>query len=556
MIQFFKKNQQCEIFLKPPLQENDFKQVEYLLNSKEYLSWRIEFGRIYSINASFVNLLYFEIFKNMKKITLVTHKIKLNRYLHKLGFETHFVSLIKDDIVKAEQVKIVLIGGSADSSQKILDIVKAIEFKNLTLVVVQHIDAELANHFDTILSAYTNNRVVYASEGERVEEATVYLAPRDRHLKVEDGCFKLDNSEKYNFARPSISLSYESFSNYYKDSMVAIQECGYIKDGVDKLPLLKENATLTILQDPKECSATSMIEEAKRLHLRDFIFTLEDMIDFIAFMDKKLDEKDWIDYLLEMIEKRYAYDFKHYSSAMVARRIKSFKINHQLHYTKDVVGTILFKRSAFKAFFLELSINVTELFRNPKSFNHIKSCLLKSFRHTRSIKLWSAGCSSGKEAYSLAILLQNLGMLEKSIIYATDFNSVVLEEAKNAIYSLENYQLGIQNFDALNLDDSLDNYVLKNDKFITIDDNIRKKIHFFEHNLVKDSSFNEFDIIICKNVIIYFDSTLQKRVFDLFYASLKFGGYLVLGKSEAIHPYYADKFEHCPDGCKIYKKVN
>lgn len=555
MIQYFEKNEACNIVLNYPIEEEDLKQLKYLL-IQGYKSWQIEFGRIYIINAKLVNLLYLEIFKNAKNIHIITHKIRLNRYLQQLGFESQFISLVKDDIVIANDIKIVLIGGSADSSEKIIELVKQTDLEHLTLVCVQHVEEHREGIFDEILSSFTNRKVMYASDGQKIEKACIYLAPSNKHLKVENGYLKLDDSAKYNYARPSISISYESFSNYYKNSLVVIQECGYAQDGVDKFKLLKENNTTIILQNRDECEATPMIDNARILKLHDYVFTLQEMIYFLDFLDKELNDTDWTVYLLKMIKKYYSYDFSLYNRDMIQRRIISFKISHQLKYTKDVVGTILFKKSAFQAFFLDVSINVTELFRHPKSFEYIKLLLLKSFNHAHSIKLWSAGCSNGKESYSLAILLQNLGMLKKSIIYATDFNSVVIEEAKNAIYSLEDYQVGFQNFDSLSLHDNLDNYVLKNENFVTITDEIRHKTQFFEHNLVTDGSFNEFDIIICKNVIIYFNYELQEKVFELFYTSLKFGGYLVLGKSEALHPLYVDKFESFTDNCKIYRKVS
>jgi chemotaxis protein methyltransferase CheR len=240
---------------------------------------------------------------------------------------------------------------------------------------------------------------------------------------------------------------------------------------------------------------------------------------------------------------------------MIKRRVDVFMIKHGIKNLKDAIGTILFNKSAFKVFFLELSINVTEFFRDPESFKDIINLVNKSHKNRHNIKVWSAGCSTGKEAYSVAILLRSLGMLDKSIIYATDFNMVVIEEAKNGIYSNEAYEIGLANFEKLKLNDKLGNYIIKNDNYMIVAEEIREKTLFFQHNLLTDSSFNEFDIIICKNVIIYFDNNLQKKVFGLFYDSLKFGGHLVLGESESIHPSFKDKFEKCSKNCKIFIKV-
>jgi len=145
--------------------------------------------------------------------------------------------------------------------------------------------------------------------------------------------------------------------------------------------------------------------------------------------------------------------------------------------------------------------------------------------------------------------------LKKSLIYATDFNSAILQEAQNGYYSLESYKLAKKNFEILAKNDNLDLYIKKNNNFIRINQEIQEKVLFFQHNLVLDSSFNEFDIIICKNVIIYFKYDLQKKVFKLMYDSLRFGGHLVLGESETIHLSFVGRFERYRDDCKIFKKV-
>ena len=146
-------------------------------------------------------------------------------------------------------------------------------------------------------------------------------------------------------------------------------------------------------------------------------------------------------------------------------------------------------------------------------------------------------------------------MLNKSLIYATDFNSVIIEEAKNGIYSNKSYIVAQENFSKIGIKYNLADSVSENDSYVIINEEIKKKILFFQHNLVEDSSFNEFDIIICKNVVIYFDNHLQKKVFQLFYDSLKFGGHLVLGESEYIHPLFVEKFEQDNLDSKIFKKV-
>ena len=555
MLKFFDiEDSSCHIVLDAPLSKDDSKTLALLLE-KEYLSWNIEFGHIYNIGVDILNTLYEAIFQKQKKVSITTHKSKLNRYLHSLGFKTHFVSLIKNEIVDINSIDVVVVGGSADSSTKIVEILKNATLQNITLVIVQHVEATRVGEFDVILQRLTTQKVSYAKDAQEIKKGQIYIAPANKHLKVINGNFYLSDDEKHNFAKPSISLSYESFSDFYKEKLLVIQECGYASDGVDKLQHLKENGSKLIIQEIAECKATPMISNAIDVGAHDFILTLEEIISFLNIVDMKLRKDEWIEYLLEKIYEIHNYDFRLYHKDMVRRRIDVYMLKHGIKDIKDTVVMILFHKNAFKSFFLELSINVTELFRKPESFKNSIKFLEKYHKKSRSIKIWSAGCSSGEEVYSMGILLDIMNLLEKSIIYATDFNSVVLQEAKNGVYSQEEYKIAQENFAKIGFKSDLNNYLTLNSNYITISEKIRDKTLFFQHNLIEDSSFNEFNIIICKNVIIYFDDNLQKKVFQLFYDSLKFGGHLVLGESEMIIPMFQEKFERCSENCKIFRKV-
>lgn len=554
MIKYFNSHNSCHILLESSVTSSDIDILETVL-SKKNLAYHLEFGRIYNIDIRLVQILYQEIFVNSKKIYITTHKAKLNHYLYDLGFQVIFESLLNKNIVKIKDVDIVLIGGSANSSEKIIEIAKKINLDNMALIFVQHIDPKKNGYFDEILQRYTKHKVCYAREAQIVKKGKIYLAPNNKHLKVIDGYFTLSDEQKYNFSKPSVSISYESFSNYYKERLLVIQECGYANDGVDKMELIKRNNSKLIIQNIDECEAKPMVKNALALNLQDYILTTDKISSYINLLNKKMDKNSWIDYLLEMIFINYEYDFRLYHRDMINRRVDIFMLKHGIKNIKDAVAMILFSKTIFKAFFLDVSINVTEIFRKPESFVTMIKFLNRFYKNSHNIKLWSAGCSSGEEVYSTAILLDSLKLLDKSIIYATDFNSVVLEEAKNGIYSKGTYLKAKENCKEIGFDIELEDYIVENDNYVVINEEIKKKTLFFQHNLIKDGSFNEFDIIICKNVIIYFDKDLQKRVFQLFYDSLKFGGHLVLGESESIIEPFQEKFERCSDNCKVFRKV-
>ena len=553
MLKFFERDDVCDVILDPPLLHDDTLSLENLFK-REYISWNITFGRVYNIDVKMVMLLSEYILHKQQSIHLKTHKNKLNRYLYRLGFDTNFESLIKNDVVDIDSIEIILIGGSADSSEKIIEIVKNIDLKNLSLIVVQHVDSAKNAIFDKILQDNTKHKVSYASNSQKLQKSNIYLAVADKHLEYQNNSFVLSSKEKYNLARPSISISYESFSEYYKEKLLVIQECGYVNDGVDKLKLLKKNKSKIIIQNSDECEAKSMPLEALKEESENYTFDLQNIIYYLKLLNID-DEAKLLLYLKNTIYEIYSYDFRGYHQDMFKRRIDVFMLKHNIKKMKDAVGLILFNRSAFKGFFLEISINVTEFFRKPESFSGMLMFFNKYYKKNLNLKIWSAGCSSGEEAYSMAIMLDFLNLLEKTTIYATDFNSVILEEAKNAIYSKDSYKKARNNLFFIDSDKNLDEYIDKYNDFIIINEKIRKKVLFFQHNLVLDGSFNEFDIIICKNVIIYFEETLQERVFQLFYDSLKFGANLILGESENIHPSFISKFEQSNENLKIFKKV-
>jgi len=553
MLKFFDRANICDIILDPPLLREDSEALQRLFN-KNYLSWRLEFGRIYNIDVEMLKVLYFQIIQNKKKVKITTHKYKLNHYLYKLGFLTNFESLIEKNLVDFKNIELILIGGSADSSSKIIEIVKNIDLKNLTLVIVQHVDPNSIGIFDNILQEQTSYKVTYAKNKEKIQNSHIYLAMKDKHLKVKDGSFYLSNEDKYNHSRPSVSISYESFSNYYKEKLLVIQECGYIDDGVDKLKILNENMTKIIIQNTDECEAKSMPQEAINIDVYDYVLDLENIVYFIKLIGLS-DDDELLTYLKEIMFEKYGYDFRLYFSDMFRRRVEVFMLKHGIKTIKDAVGIIIFNRSAFKGFFLELSINVTKLFRKPELFIDMIIFFSNQHKKTHNLKIWSAGCSSGEEPYSIAILLDILGLSHKSTIYATDFSDVVLKEAKNATYPISKFYEAEESFSKFGLSKNLDTYVDKYDNFVIIKENIREKVLFFQHNLVTDSSFNEFDIIICKNVLIYFDDNLQEKVFKLFYDSLKFGAHLILGESENISPKFINNFKQSSENSKIFKKV-
>jgi chemotaxis protein methyltransferase CheR len=187
-----------------------------------------------------------------------------------------------------------------------------------------------------------------------------------------------------------------------------------------------------------------------------------------------------------------------------------------------------------KRFVEEITVNVTEMFRDPTFYSVLRNKVIPELAVKPFIRIWHAGCSTGEEVYSMAILLCEAGLLHKSLLYATDINPGVVERASSGIFALSHMRGYSENYIASGgRRDFSDYYTAQYDKVIFRDD-LREKMIYATHNLVSDSSFNEFQLILCRNVLIYFDKELQARVLDLFDKSLEPHGFLALGSKETL----------------------
>jgi len=535
------------------VEENDLEVLSELLKKKGYL-FEINFINLYLLSPSCIDMIYHHQYELQQNIKLTTNKGKLSKYLHNLGFTIFFHPNQKYRLNL--DIDVLAIGGSANSSEKIIEILSQIKLEKFAVFIIQHVNPKHEGLFDTILAKYVTAKVDYAVDGMNVQKGHIYLAPRDKHLKVYHGEIVLDEGAKVHSARPSISVSFTSLSEEYKENFLALLTCGYIDDGVDSLSTLKTNNSTIIIQKPEECQADSMPNFAKKQAIYDFIFTTKESIKYINMLHLDIDtEKTWLDLLLYGIYEEYEYDFRLYYQEPIKRRVISFMSKYSIDTIKELSFLVFFNKSIFNSLFLDLSINVTDFFRKERSSQNMISLIQKEYKNCYNIKLWSAGCSNGKEVYSTAIILNELGLLNKSIIYATDINPIVIQEAKNGVYELQKYKKAELVYKNFGFQHALSHYFIINDYYVKVKSILQEKVLFFVHNLAKDSVFNEFDMIECKNVMIYFDDTLKERVFQLFYDSLKFGGHLFLGESEELLEQFQTRFKKCHDDCKIYRKI-
>lgn len=259
---------------------------------------------------------------------------------------------------------------------------------------------------------------------------------------------------------------------------------------------------------------------------------------------------------MEAVFLKYGYDFRNYSEAHLRRRIKNVLNKFGLPNIAALQHEIIYSKERFELLLAELSINVTEMFRDPAFYRALRQNVLPLLKTYPFVKIWHAGCASGEEVYSMAILLKEEGLHERCQIYATDFNSSILQKAKQAIFPIELIKEYTSNYIAAGGKQDFSDYYTAAYESIILDKSIRERIVFSDHNLATDTVFGEMHMVVCRNVMIYFNRELQDRVVKLFADSLCYRGVLCLGSKESLKfNSYGHLFEPISEKEKIYKKI-
>lgn len=264
-----------------------------------------------------------------------------------------------------------------------------------------------------------------------------------------------------------------------------------------------------------------------------------------------------VELLLNELVGVYGYDFTSYSTASVKRRINRLFILDRFKSFDDFRGRVLHDKNYIKRFVQEITVNVTEMFRDPLFYKLIKEQVLPVLATYPFIRIWHAGCSTGEEVYSMAILLKEAGIMHKSLLYATDINPGVLDQVVKGIYPLRSLKQFSENYILSGGKEDFSSYYTAKYDLAKFDDELRSKMIVSTHNLVSDRSFNEFQLIICRNVLIYFNKPLQDKVLSLFDSSLEKRGFLALGSKEQIKfASVSGKYEQLDPKEKIWRRLN
>jgi chemotaxis protein methyltransferase CheR len=260
--------------------------------------------------------------------------------------------------------------------------------------------------------------------------------------------------------------------------------------------------------------------------------------------------------LLEAVYRRYGFDFREYAPASLRRRVWRRVQAEGLTTISSLQDKLLHEPAAMERLLLDLSINVTAMFRDPTFYVALREKMVPLLRTYPFTRIWVAGCSTGEEVYSLAILLQEEGVYERTRIYATDINDSVLDRARAGVFPLEKMREYTQNYIKAGGTRAFSEYYVAKYDGAQFQRSLVENVVFAQHNLVSDRSFNEFNVIVCRNVMIYFDRALQDRVHRLFYESLVTFGLLALGAKESVRfSPFAAEYEELDTEERLYRKV-
>jgi chemotaxis protein methyltransferase CheR len=263
-----------------------------------------------------------------------------------------------------------------------------------------------------------------------------------------------------------------------------------------------------------------------------------------------------IDLLLETVHRRYSYDFRHYARASLRRRVLGALPRLGVDSVARLQDRILHDPAAFASLIEQLTVPVSEMFRDPVYFRALRDDIAPILATYASLKVWVAGCSTGEEAYSIAIVLDELGLLSRTVIYATDISAASLRIAGAGVYAMDRIPDFTRNYQASGGSRTLADYYTSAYEGVAFDRRLRSRITFADHSLATDQVFSEVQLVSCRNVLIYFDRTLQDRALGLFRQALVPLGFLGLGARETVQfSSHAEAFEMIHREARFFRRI-
>jgi len=471
-------------------------------------------------------------------LKIVTYHALLARSLLRLKLPVRQVAP-RAPTQAAAPCRALALAGSAESLDKILHLIRHLPPAEVAVFVLQHIDENQDNLLDQLLKGQSDYQVLMPQSLTPVRPGALYVAPPGYHMKVAHGLVYLTHGPKVQYARPSIDLLFESLAGEYGPAALAVLLCGFGQDGAQGCAALRASGATVLAEHGDDCGAARVMPEAaSAAGHADQVLPLAELTSVVAASVAGIaapPQGALLELFVDALQQHYGLDFRHYQRPSLERRIQQ-QISQGGHASFAAFQrAVLADPARLERLVAELPIGVTSFFRHPEQFRQLRQDVLPYLASFPLIKLWSAGCASGEEAYSLAILLQELGLLERSHLFATDLNPHLLEQARSGLFPAAALELNRSQYLASGGPASFDDYLAPGRRLLDIAPTLRQKVLFHRHSLTADGSFNEFQLIVCRNVLIYFDAELQRQVLQHFARSLHADGFLVLGPQDGLN---------------------
>jgi two-component system, chemotaxis family, CheB/CheR fusion protein len=492
-------------------------------------------------------------------------KIKSSKQKNSSAKKTAKTSLTVEP-PEVNRFPIVGIGASAGGLEAIEGFFKEMPDRSMiAFVIIQHLDPKHKSIMDQLLKKYTEMDVKVIEDGMKVRPNTVYLNPPNRYVSIYHGKLELIKPDDSQGVRLPIDYFFRILAEDQGDMSICIVLSGTGTDGTLGLKEIKGKGGMTMAQAESQTKYNGMPGSAIDTGLVDFVLSVERMPEeiikyvkhpYIEGLDKKgpAEEKfqNYMNRIFIRIRSVTGHDFSHYKQNTTRRRIERRMAVHQIDTISDYFKYMNENRAETEALFKDMLIGVTNFFRDPEAYDALKKRVLPKLLKERDrelpIRVWVAGCSTGEEAYSLAMILDELTEKTKTgpgvQIFATDLDPDAIEQARSGIYT-----------DSIAADvtrERLERYFTRKENVYIIKKRIRERVVFAVHNLAKDPPFSKLDMISCRNLMIYMDSVLQKKVLPIFHYTLNKGGILFLGPSESISG-FTNLFTLADSKNKIYR---
>ncbi|MCF6150081.1 MAG: hypothetical protein E3K37_15645 [Candidatus Kuenenia sp.] len=437
---------------------------------------------------------------------------------------------------------------------------------NLAIVVVQHLAPTYKSIMGNLLKKYTKMKIVDISDGMKVEKNCVYLNPPDMDVAIINRTLQLIKPLETHAARLPIDFFFRSLADDQGEKAICIVLSGTGTDGTLGLKAVKGDGGMTMVQDETQARYDSMPRNAINTGAVDFILPVERMPEELtkyikhpyiesprAAITTEQKYQGYVTKILLQIRALTGHDFSHYKQNTIRRRIERRMAVHQIDKIAHYLDYLRVNTAEIDILYKDMLIGVTNFFRDQEAFDLLKKTaifeILKGKRPNSSIRVWAPGCSTGEEAYSIAILLAEImdkrQMHYNVQIFGTDLDADAIEFARAGVYP-ESIAADVSK-------ERLKQYFTKEENTYRLKKRIREMLVFATQNLIKDPPFSRLDLISCRNVLIYMDAFLQKKILPVFHYTLNKDGYLFLGSSESIGE-FTDLFSVENPKWKIYKR--